>query len=596
MSHHKKSFNTVEKNKVTWTKNLVRFEESYTRRGSVPLEESSLEEKCRMPLQTQIIGRYQFLGARIKGRKDRIAEISKELMKLWENRLNFPHVSEQVIRAKLEKVLKTYDECVKRGKYVALDEFCDITKPAGKWLSTEDKKLYQLQVESKGKVGYSTGQVASKETIHPSKRLKLPTESEPSTSHAPASTSDTESEEDSGTSDESEDYSEYEDESGPRPPTRKHNKTKVATNLVIATKVSTRGASKICKQLSLDGIDIPTPSQPGIYNATFREAAKLKEEMIRNLQMEQWSLHFDGKHIEKNEYQVVVLENSDTEVKLDALRLTDGKAKTIADGIANVLNEYNLWNAVKMIVADTTSVNTGKKGGVVVRLQQKFSENGGSKPQFIGCQHHILDRILRVVMDEELGGKTKSPNIEYPFVSELVENYEELKAEFENGTEDIGEKSGWRDDMKFLFHLTRVFRFFEEKGHFPMINFQKIPNISNARWNSRAILALLAFILMPPSRDTLRKVCSFISYDWADYWFSDQMYNANDFENLSEILKPYKKALNSLENHWNKEPSALNVPRSNQCAERAIKVMQELYAVCVNKDKLQLRFILTNKH
>lgn len=59
------------------------------------------------------------------------------------------------------------------------------------------------------------------------------------------------------------------------------------------------------------------------------------------------------------------------------------------------------------------------------------------------------------------------------------------------------------------------------------------------------------------------------------------MYNENDFKNVSEISKPCKKALNSLENSWKQEPSVLKIPRSNQCAECAIKVMQELYAACV---------------
>ena len=68
----------------------------------------------------------------------------------------------------------------------------------------------------------------------------------------------------------------------------------------------------------------------------------------------------------------MVLKNERTEVKLAALLLKDGKAETIAEGIAKVLDEYNLWNAIKMIVADTTSVNTGKKSGVVVKLQQVF--------------------------------------------------------------------------------------------------------------------------------------------------------------------------------------------------------------------------------
>ena len=150
--------------------------------------------------------------------------------------------------------------------------------------------------------------------------------------------------------------------------------------------------------------------------------------------------------------------------------------------------------------------------------------------------------MLRLVMDEELGSNSSFPNIQYPFVFQLIKNYEELKAQFVNCTEVILDKSGWRDDM---YHLTRVFKFFEEKGHFPKITFQAIPNISNARWNSRAILVLLSFILIPSARKTLEKVCRFISYDWANYWFTNQMYHENDYKKLAEILKPYKKALKS---------------------------------------------------
>jgi hypothetical protein len=196
-------------------------------------------------------------------------------------------------------------------------------------------------------------------------------------------------------------HSEY-DAKRDTPPqsTRKYNKIQLATNLVTSTRVSTSQSAKICKQLSQDGIDITTPCQSAIYKSTFRRAAKLKEEMRGKLQTEQWSLHFDGKRIEESEYQVVVLTNERTEVKLAALPLTDGKAETIAEGITQVLDEYNLWKSIKMIVTDATAVNTGRKNGVVVKLQDKFAKKGISQPQFIACQHHILDRILRLVMDE----------------------------------------------------------------------------------------------------------------------------------------------------------------------------------------------------
>ena len=129
----------------------------------------------------QIVGRYQYLGTEIKGRKERIAQISKEITNLWKNKLIFPHVFNQVIQAKLEKLMKVYDECVRRGKYDALNELFDITKVKGFWLSSEDKWLYYLQVENKGEVKYSQAQVASKKSIYPFKRQKLQAEL-PSTS------------------------------------------------------------------------------------------------------------------------------------------------------------------------------------------------------------------------------------------------------------------------------------------------------------------------------------------------------------------------------------------------------------------------------
>jgi len=131
--------------------------------------------------------------------------------------------------------------------------------------------------------------------------------------------------------------------------------------------------------------------------------------------------------------------------------------------------------------------------------------------------------------------------------------------------------------MKFLFHLTRVFRFLEDNGRYPKVKFQKIPTISNPWLNSRTILALLAFILLPEKRSSLLYICRFISYTWADHWFSDQLYNADSYQNLCNSLQANQKALITMQKFWNREPSALNIQRSNQCAERAIMCLQMLY-------------------
>lgn len=49
--------------------NLIRFQESVKKRRRIPREEESLESKSRIPFKIQIVGRYPFLKASIKGRK-----------------------------------------------------------------------------------------------------------------------------------------------------------------------------------------------------------------------------------------------------------------------------------------------------------------------------------------------------------------------------------------------------------------------------------------------------------------------------------------------------------------------------------------------
>ena len=161
---------------------------------------------------------------------------------------------------------------------------------------------------------------------------------------------------------------------------RKHNPTRIARCLVTNSKLSSHGAAKVCSQLSGEGIEIPTPCQSAIYKAIYTRAAQVKKHLVSTLQLEKWGVHFDGKHIDGFEYQAVVLKNEAKEIKLTALKLKGGKAQTITEGLNNVL-EFNLWGSIVMNVADTTSVNTGKKTGIVVQLHQMFKEKSYHKPK-----------------------------------------------------------------------------------------------------------------------------------------------------------------------------------------------------------------------
>jgi len=159
--------------------------------------------------------------------------------------------------------------------------------------------------------------------------------------------------------------------------------------------------------------------------------------------LENLCFHFDGKRIDNKEYQVLDLKNELKEVKLEALVLPNGKAKIVLNEITDILYEYKLWKSLKIIVTDTTNINTGINNEIATQLQKLYAEKKLEKPQFIGCQHHIHERVLRLSMDSEFGEKSTSPNIEYPFIQVLLSVYEKLKMQFTNVVENIKKTKRW---------------------------------------------------------------------------------------------------------------------------------------------------------
>ncbi len=251
---------------------------------------------------------------------------------------------------------------------------------------------------------------------------------------------------------------------------------------------------------------------------------------------------------------------------------------------------------LKVIICDTTALNTGARGGVVVLLKREFQKKGFPVPQYIGCQHHILDLVLKYVMNFDLASTTTSPEMNYTFVTELVENYKALVENFKQTTIEISIPSmKWRDDMNFLLELGLYYRYFTANGIFPVINFRILPNLSNARWNSRAIFVILAYILLPHYRERLQNICYFITGPWLDVWFSNHHYNMVHKQTLVESLHGYEKAKQCFLKHWIDNETAMDTARSNICAERGIKCIQEIMKNTKNPKNANKKFILYNK-
>ena len=579
------------KNKKVWESNLVRFEKAKTSRKCTTVVKS-ISEMNKMPTEQRIIDRFKSLSSNVKSRKERIAIVAEETKLLW-RKLNIPiQQGKSAAERKIENVLKKLDKDSRKPGTQNFTRLFDITDEKGEWLCQEDKEFYCLQKSTNGRAGYCTT-IKDAEGIHPRKLVLIKkqmsisqgqdfvesaSEGEPSESEEQCSSSVIEAE-------------------GPSSSSKKQ-KTNSAVNLVISAKISTKKAHKVCKTLSESGIPIHTPTQSGIYKGVMKEGEKLKANFMENLKNEKWSLHFDGKQIKKMEHQVVVLKNENREVRLAVLEMMNGKSETIYNGIKHVLDEYELWPSIKMIVSDTTSTNTGLRNGVVTRLQKHFKIIGLEKPVFIGCQHHILDTLLKHVMNDLFEGSTMSPYLHYPFVTRLQQDYENLKLLFSNIGNPLTKvkRTRWRDDMDFLNHLIACYRKFKSTGNFPKVNFKSLPAISNARWNSRAIFILLAYILVPEYQESesAQAACDFICGSWGDIWFGGNYFNPADFVNLLEACNEHPKALKSLKRFWSTEPTPIPTQRSNICAERAVKVMQDLMPLCHSIEKLNIKYLLSN--
>ena len=512
-----------------WKSNL---KATTKRRLSIPDVKQELNEvKCKMPSNRDIVGRFLGLFSELKSRQDRIIKISEELLKLWE-KMNFPFLSKQQVSAKVDTVIKSFEKYRKRKNEEfaeKLTHLFDITKTSGNWLCGEDKELYRRQIESGGRTGYTTEKVAPMSTIHPSKRPKR--QSEPSTTTTSQVVASESSSGERGNSSGNESDLETVPEECTKK--RKYQSTKVAAKLVSKQSLSTRKASGVLQSLSEEGVGVPTPSHSGVWRRVIRNAEQVNNRLKEIMSEEKFCLHFDGKRLGSNEYQVVCLRNPTRTLHLGILACKSGSAEDIFVQLQALLDEYNAWNSITMIVSDTTAVNTGRKSGIVVRLQRQFREKGLEEPQFIGCQHHVLDLILRHVLDFFFPTKTQTPNINYKFIDKILAGYDKLQEAY-CGTAVIPERDnpGWRDDFKFLFELCESYKFHQREKKWPQIKWRKLPSLHSARWNSRGIFALIAFFLLPKWRDQLKVTCNFIATTWAQAWFSNQHYSENVYDEL----------------------------------------------------------------
>lgn len=189
--------------------------------------------------------------------------------------------------------------------------------------------------------------------------------------------------------------------------------------------------------------------------------------------------------MDDQEYQVVSVQSPQRQLKLGIVKCASGSSNHIYAAIKSLLDDFDAWSSIQMIVCDTTPVNTGRLNGVVVQIQKEVMRKGFPEPQYVGCQHHILDRILKHVLDFFIQNQSQKPTLNYEFIDEVLQMYVNLQQNYKGEVEIAESKNpGWRDDFKFLFELCTAFRFYKEQNKLPFIKWRQLPSLHAARWNS----------------------------------------------------------------------------------------------------------------
>ena len=110
---------------------------------------------------------------------------------------------------------------------------------------------------------------------------------------------------------------------------RRYNNTSLAATISIKDNVSTRNSSKICQTIADTGIEIPTPSQVGVQKRVISESKKTALKIKYAIKGAMFCLQFDGKRMNGEEYQIIILQNCDISFKLGIVKCNSGKAMDI---------------------------------------------------------------------------------------------------------------------------------------------------------------------------------------------------------------------------------------------------------------------------
>ena len=157
-----------DKNKKTWTTNLLQFQYGKTSRRHTTVE--CLRQMSKIPKKQHILDRYKTLASGVKSKKKRTQIFAGEVRQLWKN-LTLPiQQGKSTVERKIENVIKQYERNSRRPGNYDFAKLFYVTDEKGERLCQEDREFYKLQMSTKGKVGYCSRKEGNK-AIH-SRKMK----------------------------------------------------------------------------------------------------------------------------------------------------------------------------------------------------------------------------------------------------------------------------------------------------------------------------------------------------------------------------------------------------------------------------------------
>ena len=168
-------------------------------------------------------------------------------------------------------------------------------------------------------------------------------------------------------------------------------------------------------QLTTENFENPGTSKSSIHHKRDKyRIESLKSAQLKHVSVDAWQLCYDEKIIDGIDRYVFIGQCFDQEKVSISLQVKSFQKQTsvtsaaVFNSIIDIIDKP-LLSRVYSIMADTTTVNTGKKYGMNKRLEEYFKSNIGHQIHTLKCLFHT-NKIYFTYAKNFLEGKAKGLN------------------------------------------------------------------------------------------------------------------------------------------------------------------------------------------